>query len=147
VNTDPDRRFWKTKLEKKFTNGKIILTQNFSKKLNFLEWRWCVCMNFLHLWRKESDPDPDPLVRGTYPGIRIRTKMSRVPNTAFFNFCWSFLPSWIRIRKTGTEQCATGTAPHRIIFKQEIGTQRERCAIGSECDAVFPTHFSHMFSP
>ncbi len=24
--------------------------------------------------------DPDPLVRGTDPGIRIRTKMSRIPN-------------------------------------------------------------------
>jgi hypothetical protein len=29
----------------------------------------------------EADPDPDPLVRGTDPGIR--TKMSRIPNTAF----------------------------------------------------------------
>ncbi len=30
------------------------------------------------------DPDPDPLVRGTDPGIRIRirTKMSRIPKTA-----------------------------------------------------------------
>jgi hypothetical protein len=26
---------------------------------------------------------PDPLVRGTDPGIRIRTKMSRIPNTVF----------------------------------------------------------------
>ncbi len=25
--------------------------------------------------------DPDPLVRGTNPRIRIRTKMSRIPNT------------------------------------------------------------------
>jgi hypothetical protein len=25
--------------------------------------------------------DPDPLVRGTYPRIRIHTKMSRIPNT------------------------------------------------------------------
>jgi hypothetical protein len=37
--------------------------------------------------KKKSDPDldpePDPLVRGTDPGIRIRirTKMSRIPNT------------------------------------------------------------------
>ncbi len=33
---------------------------------------------------EESDPefDPDPLVRGTDPQIRIRTKMSRIPNTA-----------------------------------------------------------------
>jgi hypothetical protein len=46
---------------------------------------------FLHTsnqWRMESDPDqdpdpePDPLVRRTDPGIRIRTKMSRIPNTA-----------------------------------------------------------------
>jgi len=30
-------------------------------------------------------PDPDPLVRGTDPGIRIRIRnnMSRIPNTAF----------------------------------------------------------------
>jgi hypothetical protein len=26
-------------------------------------------------------PDPDPLVRGTNLGIRIRNKMSRIPNT------------------------------------------------------------------
>jgi hypothetical protein len=31
-----------------------------------------------------SDPEPDPLVRGTDPGIRIRihTEMSQIPNTA-----------------------------------------------------------------
>jgi hypothetical protein len=29
----------------------------------------------------DSEPDPDPLERGTDPGIRIRTKMSRNPNT------------------------------------------------------------------
>ncbi len=28
------------------------------------------------------DPDPDPLVRSTDPRIRIRTKMSRISNTA-----------------------------------------------------------------
>jgi hypothetical protein len=33
-------------------------------------------------WRKEQDPDLDPLVRGTDPQIRIRTKMSRIQNTA-----------------------------------------------------------------
>ncbi len=29
----------------------------------------------------ELDPDPDPLVRSTDPGIRIRTKMLRIPPT------------------------------------------------------------------
>jgi hypothetical protein len=31
----------------------------------------------------DPDPelDPDPLVKGMDPGIRIRTKMSRIPNT------------------------------------------------------------------
>jgi hypothetical protein len=29
----------------------------------------------------DPEPDPDPLVSGTDPGIRIRTKMSRIPNT------------------------------------------------------------------
>jgi hypothetical protein len=28
------------------------------------------------------DPDPDPLVRGTDPEIRIGIKMTRIPNTA-----------------------------------------------------------------
>ncbi len=34
--------------------------------------------------KKGVDPelDPDPLVRGPDPGIRTRTKMSRIPNTA-----------------------------------------------------------------
>ncbi len=30
----------------------------------------------------DPEPDPDPLVEGTDMGIRIRTKMSRIPNTA-----------------------------------------------------------------
>jgi hypothetical protein len=29
----------------------------------------------------EFDPDPDPLVKGTDPGIKIPTKVSRIPNT------------------------------------------------------------------
>jgi hypothetical protein len=29
-----------------------------------------------------TDPHPDPSVRGTDPRIRIRTKMSRIRNTA-----------------------------------------------------------------
>jgi hypothetical protein len=50
---------------------------------------WASYENFFVHLRKESDleldpeSDPDPLVRGTDPGIRIRTKMSRVPNTDF----------------------------------------------------------------
>ncbi len=31
----------------------------------------------------ELDPYPDSLVRDTDPGILIRTKISRIPNTAF----------------------------------------------------------------
>jgi hypothetical protein len=30
----------------------------------------------------ESEPNLDPLFRGADPGIRIRTKMSRIPKTA-----------------------------------------------------------------
>jgi hypothetical protein len=34
-------------------------------------------------------PDPDQLVRGTDPGIRIRIKMSRIPKTGFLDaFCY-----------------------------------------------------------
>ncbi len=35
-------------------------------------------------WRKQQDPDPETLVRGMGPRIRIRTKMSRIPNTVVF---------------------------------------------------------------
>jgi hypothetical protein len=31
-------------------------------------------------------PDPHPLVRGTDPRIRIRTKMPRIPNTVCYNW-------------------------------------------------------------
>jgi hypothetical protein len=31
--------------------------------------------------RKEQDPDPEPLVRGTGPRIWIRTRMSRIQNS------------------------------------------------------------------
>jgi hypothetical protein len=57
-----------------------ILTQNFSKKFNFLDWRWCACGQVIKKYeekkfslhpynqlRKESDPDLDPLVSGTDP--------------------------------------------------------------------------------
>jgi hypothetical protein len=30
----------------------------------------------------DPEPDPDPLVRDSDPGIRIRTKMSRIPTLA-----------------------------------------------------------------
>jgi hypothetical protein len=33
------------------------------------------------------DPHPDLLVRGTDPRIRIRTKMSRIPNTGSDHVC------------------------------------------------------------
>jgi hypothetical protein len=32
-------------------------------------------------WRKEQDPEPDPLVKDTDPRIRIRIQMSRIRNT------------------------------------------------------------------
>jgi hypothetical protein len=35
-----------------------------------------------------TETDPDPLVRGMDPGIRIRTKMSRIPNTASDKRLW-----------------------------------------------------------
>jgi hypothetical protein len=38
----------------------------------------------------ELDPDPDPLVRGTDPGIRIRNKMSRISNTGSNTTLWSY---------------------------------------------------------
>jgi hypothetical protein len=52
----------------------------------------------------ELEPDPDPLVRGTDWGIRIRTKMSRIPNTALRRyFFYLESPLSIRIRCRDTE--------------------------------------------
>jgi hypothetical protein len=40
------------------------------------------CLHFEGHWRKEQDLDPEPLVSGTGPRIRIcTTKMSRIRNT------------------------------------------------------------------
>jgi hypothetical protein len=41
---------------------------------------------FLHPLKWRKDPDPDPLVRGADPRIRIRTKMSRIPNNAYYPY-------------------------------------------------------------
>ncbi len=56
------------------------LWASFKKKI----WRKKIFLHPYSQWRKESDPelDPDPIVRGTETGIRIRTELSRNPNTA-----------------------------------------------------------------
>jgi hypothetical protein len=40
------------------------------------------CLRLEGRSRKEQDPEPDPLVKGTNPQIRIRTKVSRIRNAA-----------------------------------------------------------------
>jgi hypothetical protein len=45
-----------------------------TRKNYFLLASWRLC-------RKKQDPEPDPLVRGMDPRIRIRTKMSQICNT------------------------------------------------------------------
>jgi hypothetical protein len=49
---------------------------------------------FASLMSLKKGVDPDPSVRGTDPGIRIRicTKMSRIPNTV-----WKNIPADIKI--------------------------------------------------
>jgi hypothetical protein len=37
---------------------------------------------FFCILKINEERSPDPLVRSTDPGIRIRTNMSRIPNTA-----------------------------------------------------------------
>jgi hypothetical protein len=53
--------------------------------VSYMKNIWFFLQPYVH-WRKdlgpEFDPDADPLVRGTDTGIRTRTKMSRIPNTA-----------------------------------------------------------------
>ncbi len=55
-------------------------------------------------WRKEQDP----IVRGTVPRIWIRTKMSRIPNTACSKrgFSWfHFICYWLSLtRRKGTSR-------------------------------------------
>jgi len=43
---------------------------------------------FLPMFLGLPDPHPDPLVGVTDPKIRIRTKMSRIRNTAVKNKSW-----------------------------------------------------------
>ncbi len=42
-----------------------------------------VCWPLEGQWRKQQDPDPDPLVRGMVPRIRIHTNMSWIRNTGW----------------------------------------------------------------
>ncbi len=43
---------------------------------------WKSIVKFFEDFGTNPHPDPDPLVRGTDTRIRIRTKMSRIRNTA-----------------------------------------------------------------
>jgi hypothetical protein len=57
-----------------------------NKHRNLKKEKNIICWHLEGHWRKEPDPEPDPhpdpLVKGTDPKIRIRTKMSRISNTA-----------------------------------------------------------------
>ncbi len=65
--------------------------------------------------KKGVGSGPDPLVRGTNPGIRICTKMSRIPNTDFY--CRGFTVLLLRLLTGGAllfgwPSCCSGP-PHR----------------------------------
>ncbi len=49
----------------------------------------------------ELEPDTDPLVKGTDRGIRNRTKMSRIPNTALKRY-FLILKAHFSAEKIGT---------------------------------------------
>ncbi len=53
---------------------KVISSKPLCKNLVF-------CWRLEGQWRKQQDPDPDPLVRGMDPRVRIHTKMSWIRNT------------------------------------------------------------------
>ncbi len=53
---------------------KVLSRKKCVKKLVF-------CWHLEGQWRKYQDPDPDPLVRGMDPRIRIHPKMSWIRNT------------------------------------------------------------------
>ncbi len=59
------------------------------------------------------DSDPDPLVRGTDPGIRIRTKMSRISNTDFFFMIEGSVP---RTNGSGSVPGSPTLAPSVLTF-------------------------------
>ncbi len=66
-------------------------------------------------WRKESDLelDPDPLVRGTDPWIRIQiyTKMSQIPNTDLDSILTSQ-----RSPKSYSLHLLIKTQSHKLLF-------------------------------
>jgi hypothetical protein len=51
-----------------------------------------------------QDPDPDPLVRGMDPRIRIRTKMSWIRKTAHLYKTDDFVPSRRTFEKFDTDK-------------------------------------------
>ncbi len=64
----------------------------------FIFGEWCKCTSIPDPYVFGLlDPHPDPFLRGTYPGIRIRTKMSRILNNAFGS-CQNIFYIWISSR-------------------------------------------------
>ncbi len=76
--------------------------KNVMSKKNRKQNIFCMCLECHRL--KDQDPDPDPFVSGTDPRIRIRTKMSRIRNTAqrklFQQFSCRTDTAYVQLRKS-----------------------------------------------
>ncbi len=103
---------------------------------------------FLHpfiQWRKKSDPefdqDPDPLVRGKDPGIRIRTKMSRIPNTdrrkRLFTVSWEIGKKYHAKKMTAREKEQGYTYTRTVRCLYEV----KKCYYKKEVSVPDPWNF------
>jgi hypothetical protein len=65
------------------------------------------------------DPDPDPLAKGTDPGICILTKLLRIPNTAE-NYLYKQ-----ETDKTVRVECAFTAEDQTISFRPTAGSRED----------------------
>jgi hypothetical protein len=80
------------------------------------------------------DPDPDPLVRGTDPGIRIRARMSRIRNTAGFQTGSDTQPCLEQIKNTGFGpdcELASAATGESITTHEITGTEVQVTGTGN----------------
>jgi hypothetical protein len=96
-----------------------------------------------------SDPYPDPLVRGTDPRIRIRTKMSRIPNTAFMGHFQRLIlfcnPYVLLLFYYSLRLSVVGGRVQRVAQHQEAVAERlQECGGGDLCG---PRRQDHQVRP
>ncbi len=122
----------------------------------------------IHMFLGLLDPYPDPLVRGTGPRIRIRTKMSRIPGTdtnivEIFIWFSRLATSWriapLLVQSSATSAGAPATSPrsvrasnsgkptHSILSWKGYQIWRVRDRLYGRCSAGVAKKYRHLGWP